>query len=288
MPLEQADIQALAQALKNLQPAASVNAIAVKLPQFWHGNPEVWFKQIESVFTTRNPAITTQQTKFDYVVQSLDNSTADRVQSIILNPPAQPYDKLKAALIATFGKSQAAKDQEILNLSGLGDKRPSELLQHMKNMNADPNTLFKAFFLAQLPPDVRKILATSGKTDIDELAIEADRIVEVSRLSNESQVNAASSWMRTNNPLDNGIHSPMASTRRWPPRASGLSPHPTPLDTRPAVKMDTRPAGGRTPWRIVPGLCRLHSRFGELATSCTPPCKFVPNTNQGNFQTGRK
>ena len=94
MPLEAADIQALAAALQNLQPAAQapVNSTAVKLPAFWQGNPEVWFKQVESVFTTRNPAITTQQTKFDYVIQALDNNTADRVQNIILEPPANPYD----------------------------------------------------------------------------------------------------------------------------------------------------------------------------------------------------
>ena len=190
MPLEAGDIQALAAALQGLRPAAPVNATAVKLPQFWQGNPEVWFKQTESVFTTRNPAITTQQTKFDYVIQALDNNTAEKVQSLILNPPAQPYDRLKAALIAAFGKSQAAKDQELLNLNGLGDRKPSELLQHMKNLNADPETLFKAMFLAQLPPGVRRILATSAKTDIGELAIEADRITEVSRLSNDWQVNA--------------------------------------------------------------------------------------------------
>ena len=100
MPLEAGDIQALAAALQGLRPAAPVNATAVKLPQFWQGNPEVWFKQTESVFTTRNPAITTQQTKFDYVIQALDNNTAEKVQSLILNPPAQPYDRLKAALIA--------------------------------------------------------------------------------------------------------------------------------------------------------------------------------------------
>ena len=235
MPLEQADLQALAQALKDLQPAASVNATAVKLPQFWPGNPEVWFKQIESVFTTRNLAITTQQTRFNYVVQSLDNSTAG-----------------------------------------------------MKNLNADPSTLFKAFFLAQLPPDVRKILATSGKTDIDELAIEADRIVEVSRLSNDSQVNAAGYWKRTDNPLTNGIHSPMASTRQWHPLANSLSPHPTPMVTRPTGRMDAPRASNKIKWRIVPGLCRKHSQFGELAYSCTPPCKFLPNTDQGNSQAGQK
>ena len=90
MPLEASDIQALAKALETFQPnqsPAQVNATAVKLPSFWQGNPEVWFRQVESVFTTRNPAITTQDTKFEYVIQALDNNTAERVQYIILDPP---------------------------------------------------------------------------------------------------------------------------------------------------------------------------------------------------------
>ena len=82
MPLGEDDIQALATALQGLQTGtATVNAAAVKLPPFWSGNPEVWFKQVESVFSTRK--ITVQQTKFDYVVQALDNSTAEKVQSVI-------------------------------------------------------------------------------------------------------------------------------------------------------------------------------------------------------------
>ena len=73
MPLETADIQALATALQNLQPnqsPAQVNTTAVKLPLFWQGNPEVWFIQVESVFAARNPAITSQETKFEYVIQA--------------------------------------------------------------------------------------------------------------------------------------------------------------------------------------------------------------------------
>ena len=46
----------------------------------------------------------------------------------------------------------------------------------MQNLNADPATLFKALFLAQLPPDVLRILATLSKTEIADLALEADRI----------------------------------------------------------------------------------------------------------------
>ena len=126
MPLGEDDIKALATALQGLQPeTATVNATAVKLPPFWSGNPEVWFKQVESVFSTRK--ITVQQTKFDFVVQALDNSTAEKVQSIILSPPEDPYDTLRATLIEIFGKSQAQKDQEVLNINGLGDKKPSEL-----------------------------------------------------------------------------------------------------------------------------------------------------------------
>ena len=54
MPFEVGDIIALAEAIKNLQQPvqATVNATAVKLPSFWQGNPEVWFRQVESVFTT--------------------------------------------------------------------------------------------------------------------------------------------------------------------------------------------------------------------------------------------
>ncbi len=257
MPLEAADITALAEALQGLRPAAPVNATAVKLPQFWQGNPEVWFKQTESVFTTRNPAITTQQTKFDYVIQALDNNTAEKVQSLILNPPAQPYDKLKAALIAAFGKSQAVKDQELLDLNGLGDRKPSELLQHMRNLNVDPETLFKALFLAQLPPDVRRILATSSKTDIGELAIEADRITEVSQITSDLQVSATN---------------PVQKNRR---------------QAIPKVGMGSAISTSRT-WATIPGLCIYHSRFGELARKCKPPCKFVSSANPGNEQAGRR
>ena len=116
-----------------------MNATAIKLPSFWQGNPKVWFRQVESVFTTRNPAITTQETKFEYVIQALDNSTAERVQNIILDPPENPYDTMKAALIRAFGKTQAEKDQALLGLNGLG------------------------LFLAQLPLDVRRMLATLSK-----------------------------------------------------------------------------------------------------------------------------
>ena len=262
MPLEAADIQALATALQSLRPAAAaVNATAVKLPLFWSGNPEVWFKQVESIFTTRNPKVTVQQTKFDYVIQALDNNTADRVQNIILAPPEEPYDKLKAALIGAFSKTQAEKDQELLHLNGLGDKKPSELLQQMNNLNADPKTLFKAFFLAQLPSEVRRILALSGKTEVKDLAKEADRIMEVSKLTGGSQVNAASEFRKP--------------SRQDPGRRQNKN----------LSEPRTRPDQD---WPLLPGLCKYHSKYGMRARSCLKPCKLHAVSEPGNGPTGRQ
>ena len=66
----------------------------------------------------------------------------------------------------------------------------------MHNLNVDPAMLFKALFLAQLPSEVRRILASSEKTDIGDLAREADRITEVSKLTNDSQVNATGDYRK--------------------------------------------------------------------------------------------
>ena len=279
MPLDQADIQALATALKGIQPeAATVNATAVRLPPFWSGNPQVWFKQVESVFSTRNPQITTQQTRFNYVIQALDNITADHVQNIILNPPDNPYDALKDALVKGFGKTQTEKDQELLNLNGLGDKKPSELLQHMRNLNVDPKTLFKALFLAQLPSEVRRILASSEKTEIEDLAMQADRITEASRLTNDFQTNAIGDFRKLP-----GHHHAQAidlqanaigDFRKLPGHH-----HAQNKNQRVNAKSDQT-------WPLLPGLCKYHSRFGEHARSCLQPCKFQTTSKTGNGPTG--
>ena len=259
MPLGAHDIEALATALQGLRPkSATVNSTAVKLPLFWSGNPEIWFKQVESFFSTRKPQITNQQTKFDYVIQALDNSTADRVQAIILSPTDEPYDTLKAALIEIFGKTQTQKDQEVLNINGLGDKKPSELLQHIHNLNADPKTLVKALFLAQLPPEVRQILAVSDKTDIKDLAKEADRIMEVSQLANNSRVNATGE--------------PRKPFRRNPVNPVSKS------DQHPVSKSDHQ-------WPLLPGLCKYHSKFGVRARSCLLPFKLHNISGTGKRPT---
>ena len=49
----------------------NVSSVSVKLPTFWIHDPDLWFLQTESVFATRTPKVTRDQTKFDHVVTAL-------------------------------------------------------------------------------------------------------------------------------------------------------------------------------------------------------------------------
>ena len=63
----------------------ATNALAVKLPEFWPEDVNIWFTQCDTQF--RISKITTEQTKFDYVIQKLDRDTVKRVRDLIANPP---------------------------------------------------------------------------------------------------------------------------------------------------------------------------------------------------------
>jgi len=66
----------------------------------------------------RSRSFTQDQTKFDYVVESLDNTPAAEVKAVLLNPPTEDkYETLKRALVSAFSRSQTQEDAELLNIS---------------------------------------------------------------------------------------------------------------------------------------------------------------------------
>ena len=190
MSLENETLQKLAEAISNLNATATtatvpqapeVQAVSVKLPEFWPDDPEVWFIRVEAQLRSRT--ITQDQTRFDYVVAALDNRAIVEIKAVLTNPPQQDkYNtifsssasfcacvfpnadssaflififififfkyrdknkkikkkiKIKKALLSAFGKTQAQKDAELLNISGLGDRKPTALLRHLESLNND-------------------------------------------------------------------------------------------------------------------------------------------------------
>ncbi len=81
------------------------HAIAIKLPPFCVPQPEVWFAQAEGQFALRN--ITTDTTKYYYILTALDNDTVVRVADFIkMQPSENKYESLKNRLVATYARSE--------------------------------------------------------------------------------------------------------------------------------------------------------------------------------------
>ena len=94
-------------------------------------DPLVWFAQVEAQFVTRN--VTSQRTRFDYVVAALSNEFATEVRDIILSPPeADAYSKLKDLLIKWTAASERKRVQLLFTAEELGD--PTQLLRWMQRM----------------------------------------------------------------------------------------------------------------------------------------------------------
>ena len=89
----------------------------------------MWFQQAEAQFALQH--VTTDYTEY-YVVAALDQETAQRLLSLLQNPPANDkYQSLKQRSLATFDLSQQERAARLLNVPGLGDRKPSTLMDDM-------------------------------------------------------------------------------------------------------------------------------------------------------------
>ena len=248
-------------------PAPEVGSVAIRLPTFWVTRPEMWFYQTEASFETRNPKITTDMSKYNHVLQALPADVLNDCEHVIKAQGPDRYVALKAALIKAYGKTQDTKNAELLELAtrsaGLGDKRPSSMLMKIRNLSGSSyEALERAMFLNTLPVTVRTALAGSKAANNDDLAAEADAIMEQVLLANRAGgVPGAISNVEVD------------AVNRRQSRGPYQAPSSSPSFRRP----DT--------------LCYLHRKYGSDAYACrSPNCPMKDRIRQppaGNGRAGR-
>ena len=218
------------------------NAVALKLPVFWIDQPRVWLQQAEAQFALKN--ITSDVTKYHYVVAALDQTTALRVIDVLEDPPQHgKYDNLRRRLTDVFGLSPRQRADRLLEFGAhsLGDMRPSQLMDEMLGLLGGhrPCLLFESLFLKSMPEDVRMQLTTASFDDPRALAKTADALWQA-----RGQASVVS-----------------AADNRSPPTSNNR----TQRNARPRAT----------------DICYYHRRFGNAARKCKPPCTFTGNDRAG-------
>lgn len=267
-------------------PEGATYSVAVKLPQFWPNDPRVWFVQVESEFAIRR--VTSQETKYAYVVSALPPETALEVRDILLKSPKgdTPYDTLKAELIKRTSASEQRRLHQLLTAEELGDRTPSQLLRRMRQLLGDntmEDNLLKQLFLQRLPNNVQLILApTSGKSTVEELASVADRVLEVTPAPGQvSAVRAAtreSADMAELRKMVSTLTEQVENLARQIREERSRSPSRDRNDDR---RQRRRSKSRQRQYDPAGEQCWYHWRYAEKATKCRPPCSYVPKTSEG-------
>ena len=121
---------------QQLQPAADptvqgyVNRRNIKLPEFWPNNPVLWFSRAE--FNFEVAGVVESRQKFIYVTNALPYDALTLVSDLVTVPPQEdPYRALKERLLISNKLTTVQMSEKVLDLPALGDRRPSQLLATM-------------------------------------------------------------------------------------------------------------------------------------------------------------
>ncbi|XP_020297399.1 uncharacterized protein LOC109861954 [Pseudomyrmex gracilis] len=255
----------------------------VKLPQpFWREMPAHWFQIAEAAFALNK--ITGDDTKYRYVLTNLDPSIILFITDIMSNPPAQgKYEALKKRIIESFDESQESKLRKLLRGQEMNDKKPSHLLQHLRNLAGGQCTdnVVRSLFLEQLPESARGILSISQVNDLNQLAIQADRIIDIMKpqiaeMHKETpKINSVDRSVETQlQELTKMVHKLSVEVSRDRTRQRSRSRH---FQHKSKSRERESVVSNRTDNN---NYCYYHNKFGNKSFKCRQPCAWDKKTQE--------
>jgi len=217
--------------------------VPVKLPEFWQDDPETWFERAEAQF--RRGGVHDGRTKADFLLLALPAPLIRSVRDILRDPRADDttvYHRLKERLLRRFAPSKWQQVNQLLDHPGIGDLRPSQLLDNMLALlppGEPPGLLFQGLFLRRLSAEVRDYLAAGEYSSVRDMAAVADKMWDARQEVGSGSIHAV------------GGHK--GGRRR-------------------------SPSGRRRDYTPGPdGLCYYHAKYAVRAHKCRPPCSWAGN-----------
>lgn len=254
--------------------------VGVRVPPFWAEEPEIWFAQVEGQFAMSG--ISSDATKFNYVIAHLDNQHSREVKDIIVNPPAtQKYEKLKTELTKRLSASNEKKIKQLLMHEELGDRKPTQFLRHLKGLAGAevPDDFLKTIWTSRLPHGVQAVLAGQPiTTSVEDLADLADRVNDLAspspKVASVSNVPAS---------LLSDLTKEIAELRKqFQNLSSNRNSRSQSRSSRGRSNNSSRQRQrSQSNYRKFP-LCWYHGKFGEKASRCILPCDFTSENSKGS------
>ena len=233
-------------------------AAHVRIPDFWVNNPNIWFLTIEATFEACR--VNSSRARYNHAMPKLPEEVAVSISDLLENSVnlADPYEQLKARIIAAYGVSKYQRANDLLDMPALGDTKPSILMAKMLAIRPPDNVLFEACFLRRLPVTMREHL---GARDLDTpvaLAKAADILWEARGGAKGNLVAA----------VRHRSASPSPSRSRT--ANAGATPKP-----KGKGKGKSHGSGPKPPNFAGSGMCFYHENFGHKANNCNAPCSYV-------------
>lgn len=245
---------------EDIQGTSELNKVSLRLNNFWPNKPAAWFGRAEAQFNYAQ--ITRSRTKFDAVASILEEDQCDIILDLLTSPPPEdqdPYGQLKNRLLAENKISDTKRYKTLLNDMVLGDKKPSTLLREMKVLAPEiDETFLRNVWMERLPPHMRGILSATDVSDLAKLGVTADAIAE-------NTVALGIQQMSVQHPNNNPLEEVLQKLKELTIKVDKVSQRMDRLDA-------TKRHRSKTPARS--NMCYFHTKFGNKATKCQPPCAF--------------
>lgn len=254
--------------------------ISIKIPPFWNNRPDLWFLQIETQFRLKN--ITASNTKYDYLVASLNNQTMESVADVLVSPPAQDkYNHLKKILLERNIESEEKRLDALLNKNQLGDLKPSELYRSMESLASGNNLvnppLVMKLWLNRLPPSIRVcLMAVENSQTQSELFTLADRLHDSSSIPQIAPVSTPHHSNSESELLQKLVHRIERLEMQYP-KANEFK-RASRSFSRGRASGKHRSLSGK---KNNESICWFHRKFGKNARNCSKQsCTFNTEANK--------
>ena len=258
---------------------------SVKLPEFNHKKPELWFRRAEAIFARRK--ITDPSLQANIILETIPEDVWENMAPWTEANPTATYTDIKDRLLATYGPTQEERATTIFKELDIPitDGRPSHVLYRYRALSRLPGTarkidLVRQAIIHRLPKEVRNVLQDTDEMSDEEFGKIADKAAR--RVAQHQPVAAVSTTEREDErpegyeDEEEYVAAPVTKTTSQGNRKNFFQPRQSKVNI-PKQSFRQGQSNSFKQGQANNFICFYHKRFGPSAFKCENGCKYSKN-----------